>query len=83
MATQTYSDYMNQYQATKERQEQKQAQLVQQYSQRPESPANRFLWASTTVENHTRYTITPVDLFKAIIGVLLVGLFIVLSIILG
>lgn len=83
MATQTYSDYMNQYQATKERQDQKQAQLVQQYSQRPESPANRFLWASTTVEKHNMHNITTSDVVKAFIGVLIAGGLIVLSIILG
>lgn len=83
MATQTYSDYMNQYQATKERQEQKQAQLVQQYSQRPERPANRFLWASTTVERYHVHNITPSDVFKTVLAVLGAGLFIVLSIILG
>ncbi len=71
------------YEAKKYLQEQKQAQLVQQYSQRPESPANRFLWASTTVERYHIHNITPSDVIKTIIAVLGAGFFIVLSIILG
>ena len=79
MATQQYSDYMTNYHAQRERE----AQLVQHYSQRPESPANRFLWASTTVERHSIHTITASDVFKTIIAVLGAGLFIVLSIVVG
>lgn len=81
MATQQYSDYIQGYYDAKERQEQKQAQLVQQYNQRPESPANRFLWASTTIEKHTTHNIQMSDVVKALVGVVVAGGIIVLSII--
>ena len=83
MATQTYSNYMLNYEAKKYLQGQKQAQLVQQYSQRPESPTNRFLWASTTIEKHTTHNIQLADVVKAFIGVAIAGGIIVLSIVVG
>lgn len=43
-----YSDYMALYQAQKERE----AQLVQQYSNKPEPIVNKGLWTITSVERH-------------------------------
>ncbi len=70
-----YSTYISNYNAQQERQ----AQLIAKYNQTPIHQQNRFLWAVTSVERHSK-TRNEVQALKIIAGTLLAGSILVLSI---
>lgn len=71
----TYEQYIKSYNDRVEREQ----QLINQYNQRPEQLQNRFLWAVTSVERHSK-TKHGVEVLKIIAGVLLAGGILVASI---
>jgi len=73
---QEYTDYMSQYNAQRERE----AQLIEKYNQTPEMPANRLIWQSNTVEKYTAHGLTNGDVAKAVIGIALAGLILIIAI---
>jgi len=73
-----YSDYISQYQARREREQ----QLVNQYNQQPTGTRKQNLWM-VGMERHSTFKITGKEFFEVLIGMGIVGLILVASIVLG
>jgi len=67
-----YTNYINQYNAQKEREQ----QLVNQYNQKPVHNRPKALWASTTVSKHS---VHKIDVVETVIGCIIVAVILVAS----
>ena len=67
-----YTDYINQYAAQKEREQ----QLVNQYNQKPVHNRPKALWAANSV---TKHSVHKIDVIETVIGCVIVAVILVAS----